>query len=72
MNKSLKLATGQYVNFLNAGDIFVSSNTLTQVSEKTKLDASKILSGDFFILDENTNENANENKNVNVNKSEVF
>lgn len=31
MNKGLRLATGEYVLFLNAGDEFFSANTLTEV-----------------------------------------
>lgn len=33
MNKGLKLATGDYLLFLNAGDSFADANTLTRVAE---------------------------------------
>jgi glycosyltransferase involved in cell wall biosynthesis len=39
MNKGVKLATGQFVQFLNAGDIFLNSHTLYNISEYLKKDA---------------------------------
>lgn len=35
MNKGIKIAKGDYVYFLNSGDIFYSDDTLQKVSEKT-------------------------------------
>lgn len=39
MNKGVKLATGQFVQFLNAGDIFINSHSLYNISEYLKKDA---------------------------------
>lgn len=39
MNKGVKLATGQFVQFLNAGDTFVNSHTLYNISEYLKMDS---------------------------------
>jgi glycosyltransferase involved in cell wall biosynthesis len=49
MNKGVKLATGQFVQFLNAGDIFVNSNTLYNVSEHLKMKATISLFG--YLID---------------------
>jgi glycosyltransferase involved in cell wall biosynthesis len=52
MNKGLKLANGQFVNFLNAGDSFCSIDTLGLVEDKIKTET-KIISGDFNLINFN-------------------
>jgi glycosyltransferase involved in cell wall biosynthesis len=52
MNKGQKLAKGQYLNFLNAGDTFSKKNTLSIVNENIK-NETKILSGDFNLISTN-------------------
>ncbi|MCB0724842.1 MAG: glycosyltransferase [Ignavibacteriae bacterium] len=50
MNKGLKIATGDYVWFLNAGDEIYSSDTISKVFELEEADA---YYGDVGYIDEN-------------------
>ncbi len=52
MNKGQKLAKGEYLNFLNAGDTFKNKNTLSIVNENIKKET-KIISGDFNLITTN-------------------
>jgi len=51
MNKGLRLARGEYVIFLNAGDTFYDENTLRLYSEAIKESSPDIIYGDTFIVD---------------------
>lgn len=51
MNKGLRLARGEYVIFLNAGDTFYDENTLRRYSEAIKASSPDIIYGDTFIVD---------------------
>jgi len=51
MNKSLKKATGDFVLFLNAGDILYSNNTLKQIPFNKNPDAD-IFYGETVIIDD--------------------
>jgi glycosyltransferase involved in cell wall biosynthesis len=53
MNKGLKLAQGEFLNFLNAGDTFCSNNILRLI-EKRITGNIKIISGDFNLINSNT------------------
>lgn len=50
MNKALRLAKGKYVIFLNAGDAFHSSDTLSLYASEAKKDRD-IIYGDTIIVD---------------------
>lgn len=52
MNKGLKLAKGRFINFLNAGDRFVSNTILSEVASISNFDNFKIISGDFILVDD--------------------
>lgn len=52
MNKGQKLAKGEYLNFLNAGDTFKNKNALSIVNENIK-NETKIISGDFNLISTN-------------------
>ncbi len=55
MNKGLALATGDYIVFMNAGDTFHSSKTLSEVAQAAMTDADgglpAVLYGDTDIVD---------------------
>ncbi len=53
MNKGLKKATGDYVIFMNAGDMFYSNNTIEQIPFEKNQNAD-VFYGDTVIIDENT------------------
>jgi len=50
MNKGLERASGKYVNFLNAGDSFISSKTLFYISQQIGINDLGVISGDFIIV----------------------
>lgn len=51
MNKGIRLANGNYLNFLNAGDTYLNENTLSEVF----LYESDIIYGDIYICEHGTN-----------------
>jgi glycosyltransferase involved in cell wall biosynthesis len=50
MNKGIKLATGEWVNFMNAGDAFYSNKTCNIVANEIKTTATDIIYGDFIAI----------------------
>ena len=48
MNKGINISTGDWVNFMNAGDLFNSTNTVDQIFS-TNLGDEKIIYGDVHI-----------------------
>lgn len=53
MNKGISMATGEWVNFMNAGDIFSSDAVLETVLNKSYPDNINFLYSDFYILSKN-------------------
>jgi glycosyltransferase involved in cell wall biosynthesis len=56
MNKGLKMATGEYVWFINAGDEIFGQQTLGQLINRTTRTAPDILYGETMIIDEHGKE----------------
>lgn len=50
MNKGISHAKGEWILFLNAGDVFAETNVLTKVLPFTKNKEQDILYGDIFTL----------------------
>ena len=56
MNKGIQLAKGNYIIFLNAGDVFYEEDTLTNIAEQLKgKPLPGVIYGDTDIVDENGN-----------------
>lgn len=56
MNKGIQLAKGNYIIFLNAGDVFYEEDTLTNIAEQLKdKPLPGIIYGDTDIVDEEGN-----------------
>ena len=56
MNKGIRLATGDYICFLNAGDKFHDNDTLQYMADSLKADSlPDVLHGETTIVDENGN-----------------
>lgn len=49
MNKGLSIAKGQWINFMNAGDKFLDSSVLAQVSSRLKMNNIDILYGSTLV-----------------------
>ena len=62
MNKGIKLATSEYIMFMNAGDTFFDENTLKNIFENTEISDKNadIFYGDAQMISENVTENTNE------------
>jgi glycosyltransferase involved in cell wall biosynthesis len=52
MNKGIKVASGQWINFLNAGDSFVNQSVISHVFNKLKTKA-KVICGGINIINMN-------------------
>lgn len=49
MNKGIDVATGEWINFMNAGDTFVSNSTVSTIIEKLQ-PISELVYGDSFLI----------------------
>lgn len=56
MNKGLKLSTGEYIVFMNAGDLFYSEKTLETVAKRIIEDNPDIIYGDSIDANESKND----------------
>jgi len=59
MNKGLRLAKGKFVNFLNAGDRFVSNSILNEITSQIDISFTEIISGDFILINNKNNTQRN-------------
>ena len=53
MNKAIEKASGEWINFMNAGDTFTNFDTVEYVINNKSTNA-ELLYGDFFIKELNT------------------
>ena len=49
MNKGIRTAKGEWINFMNAGDLFYSKDTLEKVFSKSINDNIKVIYGDVML-----------------------
>ncbi len=54
MNKALRMATGEFVLFLNAGDHFFSPETVGDLMQKAE-NSTDVIYGEVMLVDENRN-----------------
>lgn len=52
MNKGIAAATGDYINFMNAGDRFASTSVLSDVAKSINSDRPEVVYGDVIIRDQ--------------------
>jgi glycosyltransferase involved in cell wall biosynthesis len=51
MNKGIRLASGEWINFMNAGDEFVHDNICNNLKEHLNDPKASVIYGDFFAAD---------------------
>ena len=55
MNKGIDLATGEWVNFMNAGDYFFNNSTINLIVSEIRKQNFDIIYGDFIVAHQNFN-----------------
>lgn len=55
MNKAIKMASGEYIVFINSGDKFASNNVLKEIFENPESQNADVIYGDTNIIDANDN-----------------
>ena len=55
MNKGIDLATGDWVNFMNAGDYFFNNSTINLIDSEIRKQNIDIIYGDFIVAHQNFN-----------------
>lgn len=53
MNKGLSISEGEWVNFLNSGDIYADNDVLRDVFSESKLREHNFIYSDFYLLENN-------------------
>ena len=56
MNKGIKQASGDYLEFLNAGDIYQDCNALAKIADKASDLSNHVLYGEIILVDKSNND----------------
>ncbi len=71
MNKGIEKATGEWINFMNAGDTFCNNDTISTVIKCLKPDTD-LISGDMYYINENNEKKYLRHKEINYPLQNMF
>ena len=71
MNKGIEKATGEWINFMNAGDTFCENDTISTVIQHLQ-SATDLISGDIYYIDENNEKRYLSQKEINYPLQNMF